>query len=612
MPRSLTCPKCGAELPAGSPRNQCPRCLLQAGLKSEGLTASRESVLETIGRTIGSVPRILLRDTDGGPEPPLIRPGGEAHGEPVMRYRIDGEIARGGMGAVFKGRDPDLGRDVAIKVLRDDFHDNPDMVRRFVEEAQIGGQLQHPGIVPIYELGIFGDKRPFFSMKLVKGQTLAGLLESRKSPADGLPRFVSIFEAIAQTVAYAHARGVIHRDLKPSNVMVGSFGEVQVMDWGLAKVLPRGGPADDATAGKTDRHETVIATARSGSDDSDLSRVDSAMGTPSYMAPEQARGEIERIDERADVFALGSILCEVLTGEPAFLGRNGGEIQRKAALGDLADARARLDGCGADADLIALARECLSAEPEDRPREAGVVSSRVTAHLAGVQDKLRRAEVESVEERARRRLTAVAAAAVILLGVAGGGGYAWNQSQKAERVAKTARAVDEALADAARLRGEAEAAQPADLPRWSEAISVAKRADGLWAQGEADAPLRGHVSTLLAQLERERDAATLKARRLEVERKLLADLEAIKRNYADHYDWKRTDAVRRGLRPRGPGNRYERTRRCGPLAVGSIPGGRAGKLPGRLGLRSAISQTARGRLAAAGGGGARGRSRPLA
>ena len=116
-----------------------------------------------------------------------------------------------------------------------DLRDNADLVRRFVEEAQIGGQLQHPGVVPIYELGTFADRRPFFSMKLVKGQTLADLLAARSGPADDLPRLLSIFAAIAQTMAYSHTRGVIHRDLKPSNVMVGSFGEVQVMDWGLAR-----------------------------------------------------------------------------------------------------------------------------------------------------------------------------------------------------------------------------------------------------------------------------------------------------------------------------------------------------------------------------------------
>ena len=117
------------------------------------------------------MPRVLLRDTGPGETPgPIVRPDGDDANRST-RYRIDGEIARGGMGAVLKGRDPDLGRDVAVKVLRDDLRDDAGMVRRFVEEAQIGGQLQHPGIVPIYELGTFADRRPFFAMKLVKGHT---------------------------------------------------------------------------------------------------------------------------------------------------------------------------------------------------------------------------------------------------------------------------------------------------------------------------------------------------------------------------------------------------------------------------------------------------------
>jgi serine/threonine-protein kinase len=498
-------------------------------------------VLDTLSVGVGPVPHILLRDTDGSPEPPLHRPIGDDPGSGT-RFRIDGEIARGGMGLVLKGRDPDIGRDVALKVLREDFRDNVDMVRRFVEEAQIGGQLQHPGVVPIYEMGTCGDRRPFFSMKLVKGNTLAKLLVGRQNPGDGLPRFLSIFESIAQTVAYSHARGVIHRDLKPSNVMVGSFGEVQVMDWGLAKVLPRGGIADDAGAGKVSREETVITTGRSGSEDSDLSRAGSILGTPSYMAPEQARGEIDRVDERADVFALGSILCEILTGQPAFIGRSSGEIQRKAALGDLADAFARLDACGADADLIAIAKDCLAREPEDRPSVAGAVSDSVTAYLAGVQERLRRAEVESVEERAKRRLTTVTAAALILLGLAAGGGYGWNQQQKAQRVAKTARAVDEALADAARLLGEARSAPPGDVGRWSAAMAASKRAEGLLAQGETDALLKDRVDTLVAGVERERAATALKARQIEIDRTLLGDLEPIRANLVIHRELKRADA----------------------------------------------------------------------
>jgi eukaryotic-like serine/threonine-protein kinase len=515
--------------------------------QSVDVRPSVRGVLDTLAGGIGSVSRVLLRDTDGGPEPRLVRPNGGDDPSCGTRFRIDGEIARGGMGSVLKGRDPDLGRDVALKVLREDLRDNGDMVRRFVEEAQIGGQLQHPGIVPIYEMGTFDDRRPFFSMKLVKGDTLAKLLASRQNPGESLPRFLSIFESIAQTIAYTHARGVIHRDLKPSNVMVGSFGEVQVMDWGLAKVLPRGGIVDDAAAGKIPKDETVIATARSGSGDSDLSRAGSILGTPSYMAPEQARGELDRVNERADVFALGSILCEILTGQPAFLGRTSGELQRKSALGDLADAFARLDSSGADADLIALAKHCLAREPEDRPNAAGVVSDRVTAYLAGVQQRLRRAEITTVEERARRRLTTVAAAAVILLSLFGAGGYAWNQQQKAERMAKTARAVDEALADAARLLGEARSAPPGDAGRWSAAVAAAKRAEGLLSQGEAGALLKSRVDSLVSDVERDRAAAAEKARQIEIDRILLEELESVRGNRVDHRELKRADGEYAGV-----------------------------------------------------------------
>jgi len=219
------------------------------------------SVLEALRASLGEVPRVLLRDARDEPEAPVVRPSSPERPDDASRYQIAGEIGHGGMGAVFKGRDPDLGRDLAIKVLLERWHDNPDVGRRFIEEAQIGGQLQHPGIVPVYELGSFENGRPYFTMKLLKGRTLAALLGERgrvsapslprETPgadatglARDLPRFLSIFEAVCQTVAYAHARGVIHRDLNPSNIMAGSYGEVQVLDWGLAKVLPQRGAAN--------------------------------------------------------------------------------------------------------------------------------------------------------------------------------------------------------------------------------------------------------------------------------------------------------------------------------------------------------------------------------
>jgi serine/threonine-protein kinase len=531
------CERCGAPLPTHALKGRCPRCLLLEGLDSDasgtgqrrnggppGLALEAGSVLETIAQSIGRVPRVLLRDTSPGEEPgPIVRPPGALADDRSTRYRIDGEIARGGMGAVLKGRDPDLGRDVAIKVLREDLRDNGDLISRFVEEAQIGGQLQHPGVVPIYELGTFADQRPYFSMKLVKGQTLADLLSERgrvsaPSPpgadatglATDLPRFLSIFAAVAQTMAYSHTRGVIHRDLKPSNVMVGSFGEVQVMDWGLAKVLPRGGIADDAKAGK-EPQETVIATGRSGQDAPGLSHPGSAMGTPSYMAPEQARGETDLINERADVFALGSILCEILTGSPAFTGRGSGEILRKAGRGDTVDALARLDGCGVEAELIAIAKDCLAVEPEDRPRDAKVVSDRVTAYLSGVQERVHAAEREravavarAIEERRRRKLQLALAASVLALTTLGGLSSTYYLQQRAERArqeTEQAAAVDRVVGQAETLRQQA-SAHPEDVSRWEVAMAAVRQAEA--AQDEAARP---RLLALRAQVKAGLDAA---------------------------------------------------------------------------------------------------------
>ncbi len=498
---------------------------------SGGSAPAGTGVLDTIAQSFGTVPRVLLRDTAPGEEPgPIVRKPDADDADTSTRYRIDGEIARGGMGAILKGRDPDLGRDVALKVLLEDLRENADMVRRFVEEAQIGGQLQHPGVVPIYELGTFADRRPFFAMKLVKGHTLAALLGerigermkdegermSRKGQGSGssfilhpssfpndLPRFLAIFEAVCQTMAYAHARGVIHRDLKPSNVMVGSFGEVQVMDWGLAKVLPRGGVADDAQAGKTERQETVIATARSGSDEPGLSYAGRIMGTPSYMAPEQARGEIDLMDDRADVFALGSILATILTGEPAFTGRTAGEIQRKAALGDTAAALVRLEACGADADLITLAKDCLAREREDRPRDASAVAKRITAYLASVQERLRRAELTSLEERARRRLTTVVAASVLALIALGGGGWVWVKADRDARGVALTRDVNDAMNKATMLRAQASSATTGGALLFAQAREQAQRALALVENGSADAALVTQVKRLQADLDDE-------------------------------------------------------------------------------------------------------------
>src|SRR5581483_2881857 len=158
----------------------------------------------------------------------------------VGRYELREEIARGGMGAVFAARDAALARDVAVKVLQERFAADPTVAGRFLDEARITAQLQHPGIPPVHDVGTLPDGRPFLAMKLIKGETLDRRLAGRADPSAGRGRFLAVFEQICQAVAYAHSRGVIHRDLKPANVMVGAFAEVQVMDWGLAKVLTAG------------------------------------------------------------------------------------------------------------------------------------------------------------------------------------------------------------------------------------------------------------------------------------------------------------------------------------------------------------------------------------
>jgi serine/threonine-protein kinase len=430
------------------------------------------------------------------------------------RYELREEIARGGMGVVLRGHDPDLGRDLAVKVLLPDHQHDPAVVSRFTEEAQIGGQLQHPGIVPVYEVGRSADQRPYFTMKLVKGRTLAALLRERARPADDLPRFIGIFEQVCQTLAYAHSKGVLHRDLKPANVMVGAFGEVQVMDWGLAKVLrPTAGTPASVTL---DPVRSGILTVRSHNAAAE-SQAGAALGTPAYMAPEQARGEVDRLDERADVFGLGAMLCEILTGRPPFTGRSAREVLARATSAEVADAYNRLEACGADADLVRLARECLAVDRERRPRDAGVVAAAVTAYQHSVAERLRRAELERAaaqvqarEERKRRRLTAALAAAALALVLMAAGGVLWLQWLRAERRA-------EAMQHEQALRQDVEAAltQAASFRQGFHFRQGHALLDGarqrLSVQGPDDLRERVHQALADLRLAERFDAARLQA-----------------------------------------------------------------------------------------------------
>lgn len=339
------------------------------------------------------------------------------------------------MGAIFKGRDNDLGRSIAIKVLLDRHKQKPSVLRRFIEEAQIGGQLQHPGIAPVYELGQLEDKRPFFSMKLVKGQTLKALLKKRKDPKEDRGKFLGIFEQMCQTVAYAHNRGVIHRDLKPDNIMVGAFGEVQVMDWGLAKVLTESGSNNANIDAEEHAEQSIIQTERSSSDTHCGESVametlmGTVMGTPGFMPPEQALGRIDLVDERADIFGLGAILCQILTGHPPYRGEDATSILKLAQAGSLTQCWKQLEASQADHELIQIAKDCLEPNLEDRARHASEVAARVTKFVESVEAKLQASELKRAaetaraqEERKRRRIVLSLAFSVLLLITISAGG----------------------------------------------------------------------------------------------------------------------------------------------------------------------------------------------
>ena len=365
----------------------------------------------TIDATGGSTPDSTC-PPEGGARPSADLPT-------IPGYTVTGEIARGGMGRVLAAHDRSFDREVAIKVLLQST--SRAAASRFVTESKITGRLPHPGVPPVHALGELDGVGPYLVMKRVRGRTLADLLASRESITEDLPRWMGVFEQVCQAVGFAHSQGILHRDLKPANVMVGDFGETYVMDWGLAKEL--GGEREEGRgeegSGAADSQESFHTVAGT------------VLGTPSFMAPEQARGE--PLDARADVFALGGILSVILTGKPAFTGNSSAEVVGKAASGSVADTVARLEQCGADAELIGLAKRCLEPAARDRPADAQAVAEAVAAYRAGVEDRLREARAEraaadarAAEQGKRRRLMSAAAGIVIAVLLAGGAAAGWQ------------------------------------------------------------------------------------------------------------------------------------------------------------------------------------------
>ncbi|MFK7770058.1 MAG: protein kinase [Mariniblastus sp.] len=449
------------------------------------------------------------------------------------RFEILNEIAKGGMGVIVRAQDHVLRRVVALKIIKPGVAHNSEAISRFVQEARICGMLQHPGVVPIHDLGLLDDGKPFLAMKLIDGQTFSKMIQD-KTPTNQL---LEIFSQICQTLAYVHTKEVIHRDLKPLNVMVGEFGEVQVMDWGLAKVLgsdelvgPNIETADEHDSVDMAKDETTRAL-KGGVDKitdylTDTPDIDSwktqtgvIIGTPSYMPPEQALGLIEKVDKRSDVYALGAMLCEILTGLPPC-----GDLQKTAALTfaqkpDYKKLNQRLENSGQDQQLIGLVQQCLSVDVENRPIDAKAVNEVMVNWRTSAQNRVREIEIEFAKaetrastEKKRRRLAMgflVALAGLILTAVSS---IAYFSNQKSKEliaqeqqrleIRENNNQINRFLSVASEKRKSAIEANSKEPVIWENVLHEVELAKNL-VNDETDRNLRTLVDNLQVEIEKQ-------------------------------------------------------------------------------------------------------------
>ena len=335
-----------------------------------------------LGRTLGSATPAQAGAASAEDDDPLLitfeQPG---------RYRIGGdaaggdaaaaELGRGGIGRVLLAYDEHVGREVAIKELlpmaevADARGGTSPAMARFLREARVTGQLEHPNVVPVYEVGRRRDGSLYYTMKVVRGRTLTEALKACASLEERLsllPHFLDLCHAIA----YAHSRGVIHRDVKPDNVMLGEFGETVVLDWGIAKVRGR----RDLRGEEVQRSIRLFDEARAGK-----TSAGQLLGTPHFMSPEQAAGKVEAIDERSDVFGLGAVLYVLLTGGPPFAGTALPELLHRLLVGEIPSVAERCDE--APPELAAVCEKALAVYPDDRYADAHEMAAEVQAYLTG-------------------------------------------------------------------------------------------------------------------------------------------------------------------------------------------------------------------------------------
>ncbi len=341
------------------------------------------------------------------------------------RYTLTTLHAKGGIGQVWLARDTAMGREVALKELRPDRSDNDALLRRFFQEARITGQLDHPGVVPVYELArsdVSADGgRPYYTMRFVRGRTLSeAVADYHRERTAGKPRrselltLIQAFVGVCNTVAFAHSRNVIHRDLKGTNIVLGEFGEVILLDWGLAKLIDDGGQAEPEAP--FDPAATAPYVGQVGWAENDLTAAGAVLGTPSFMAPEQAEGRADRIGRRTDVYGLGAILYEILAGQPPFSGESTQDVLRKVREQPPAPPSKIVRSSPKSLEAICL--KAMAKDPAGRYPSAAALAADVQHWLA---DERVSAWREPWTTRARRwvvRNRTAVAAGVAALGVA--------------------------------------------------------------------------------------------------------------------------------------------------------------------------------------------------
>jgi serine/threonine protein kinase/tetratricopeptide (TPR) repeat protein len=356
-------------------------------------------------------------------------------GQRGARYRAPQEIGRGGMGVVLRAWDDELRRPIALKVLKDDRwafgnargEPDPRRLSRFLEEAQITGQLDHPAIVPVHEIGLDSEGRPYFSMRLVKGVDLRRVFEMVKTGEDGWnqTRAVGVLLRVCEAMSYAHSKSVIHRDLTPANVMVGKYGEVSVMDWGLARVLTPQADSPAPRAAPIPVTRTLVQTDRTSERETTPSSPGHThhgdfVGVPSYVAPEQARGALTELGPHTDVYALGAMLYHLLAGHRPYV-PSGSDVPDQAVLVAAIQGPPRALGevaPQAPPELVAICEKAMKRETAARYPTMQALAEDLRAYLEGrvvsAFEAGTWAETRKWVRRNKALATSIAAAIVIL------------------------------------------------------------------------------------------------------------------------------------------------------------------------------------------------------